>query len=121
MSLALIRLLLGNAFSKAAAWLSHRSFWQIMFGAALLVAGVQTMRLWSEQRHARKVEEQLSKTTAELNRISSTRNTQKQTTGENIKVVTRVIHDADQKARAVESAPPAPDCRTKPEVLDADL
>jgi hypothetical protein len=63
-SFALIRLFLGGALKKLVAWLSHRSFWQLMFGAALLVAGVQTMRLWSEQRHSVKVERQLSKSEA---------------------------------------------------------
>ena len=64
MSLALIRLFLGSALKKLIAWLSHRSFWQLMFGAALLFAGVQTVRVWAEQRHAHKVEAQLSKSKA---------------------------------------------------------
>jgi hypothetical protein len=64
MSLAIIRLFLGGALKKAGAWLSHRSFWQIMFGVALLLAGIQTLRLWSEQRHAHKIEAQLSKSEA---------------------------------------------------------
>ena len=103
------------------AWLSHRSFWQLAFGAALILAGVQTLRLKAEQRHATKVESQLSKAVAELNKISTARDTQKVVTQNNIVTVERIIHDAEGKARVVEQAPVAPNCRTKPEVLQADL
>jgi hypothetical protein len=121
MSLALIRLFLGAALKKLVAWLSHRSFWQIVsMGLALLLV-VQTVRVKSEQRHAHKVETQLSKAVAELNSISSKRDDQKRETAERIKVVTQTIHDADERAKLVEKAPPAPNCRTKPEVMNADI
>jgi hypothetical protein len=89
-------------------------------GLAVLLV-VQTVRVKSEQRHSAKVEKQLSKATDELNRISSKRDTQKQTTGENIKVVVRTIHDAEGRAKVVETAPAAPNCKTNQSVLGADL
>jgi hypothetical protein len=58
---------------------------------------------------------------AKLEAITTAKNTQKQTTAEKIKVVTRTIHDADERARIVEKAPPAPNCATKPEIMAADL
>ena len=59
--LALIRLFLGGALKKLWGWLCHRSFWQLMFGATLLLAGWEYLGKRSEQRHAHKVEAQLSK------------------------------------------------------------
>ena len=114
-------LLLRAVLTRVITWLSHLSFWQIMFGLALMVAGALSMRLLTEQRHSAKLSRQLSKAVAELNRISSAKNNQKTVTRENIKVVERVVHDADERAKVVEQAPPAKECRTKPEVLQADL
>lgn len=42
-------------------------------------------------------------------------------TNQTIKIVTRTIHDADERAKVVEQAPPAPNCKTKPEVMNADV
>jgi hypothetical protein len=118
---AALRLFLGGLIKKLGAWLSHRSFWQLVcMGLAVLLA-VQTVRVKSEQRHSAKVEQQLKKATDELTRISSAKNTQKQTTGENIKVVVRTIHDAEGRAKVVETAPAAPNCKTNQSVLGADL
>jgi hypothetical protein len=50
-------------------WLSHRSFWQLSSLALCAALVVQHIALRSEQRHASKVEAQLSKATAELKRI----------------------------------------------------
>lgn len=102
-------------------WLCHRSFWQLMFGAALIFSGIQTLRVRAEQRHTRKVESQLSKVEAQLKSISSARDTQKAVTKTNIQTVTKIIHEADGRARIVEQAPPAAGCKTKPEVMGADL
>ena len=116
-----IKAFFGGAFGKLWTWLSHRSFWQFMFGAALILAGWEYIGKRAEQRHATKVESQLSKAVAELNKISTERDTQKVVTKNNIVTVERIIHDAEGKARVVEQAPVAPGCKTKPEVLQADL
>jgi hypothetical protein len=120
-TLAAIRLFLGGLIKKLGAWLSHRSFWQLVCMGLAVLLGVQTIRLQMSVRHSHKVEQQLSKATDELKRISSKRDTQKQTTGENIKVVTRNIHDAEGRAKVVETAPAAPNCKTNQSVLGADL
>lgn len=64
MTMLALRLLLSGWASKIWAWLCHRSFWQLMFGAALILVGWEYLGKRSEQRHAHKVESQLSKCTA---------------------------------------------------------
>jgi hypothetical protein len=60
---------------------------------------------------------------AQLQAISSKRNEQKVETQERIKVVTRTIHDADGKAREVETQPLPEQCHgvTPSAVRQADL
>jgi predicted RNA-binding protein YlxR (DUF448 family) len=64
MSWLALKLFFGGALKSVAAWLSHRSFWQLAFGAALILAGIQTIRFHAEQRQNRKLSTQLSKTIA---------------------------------------------------------
>ena len=59
-----VGLFFGAVVRKFVQWLSHRSFWQIMFGAALILAGWQYIGRRAEQRHAAKLQAQLSKCTA---------------------------------------------------------
>lgn len=49
---------------RIGAWLTSLSFWQIMFGTAMFLAGWQYLGKRAEQRHAHKVEAQLSKAVA---------------------------------------------------------
>lgn len=56
-----------------------------------------------------------------LQQISDKRNEQKIITRDRIKVVTKTIHDADQKAKVIETAPLPGGCRTPSQVLDADV
>jgi hypothetical protein len=92
--------------------------------ALLALLAVQTVRIegfkiWPFSVTGLKAE--LADVKAELKRVSDAKNVQKRETKERIKVVERVIRDADGRARTVEQAPPAPECRTKPEILQADL
>ena len=102
-------------------WLSHRSFWQVVSLILAIILIVQTLRLGSEQRHASKLQAQVVKLSNELTRISSVKNEQKIITRDRIVTVNRGLQAADERARKVEQAPPAPNCKTKPEVLQADL
>ena len=90
-------------------------------GGLLFVCLMLGLRLGIEIRHAHKVEAQLAKVTAQLNAITSARDTQKAETAERIKVVTRTIHDADQRAKVAEQAPIEPGCKTPKAVLNADI
>jgi hypothetical protein len=90
-------------------------------GGLLFVSLMLGLALAAEKRHSAKLQSQVVSLSAELKRITDEHNSQKATTKENIKIVTKLVHDADGKAKVVEQAPPAKECRTKPEVLQADL
>lgn len=121
MSLVALRLFFGRVITGVITWLSHRSFWQLVSMALCALLLVQHFALASEKRHSAKVEKQLQVATAELQRISSKRNEQKQVTQQNIKTVVRTIHDADERAKKIESAKLPGECRTPSEVLQADI
>jgi hypothetical protein len=102
-------------------WLSRRSPAELGCIALGIACAVLIVANRAEKRHSEKLQTQVTNLSVQLQKLSDARNTQKQTTTEKIKVVTRTIHDADERARVVEKAPPAADCKTKPEVLQADL
>lgn len=60
----LIKAFFSGTLGKLWAWLCHRSFWQLMFGAALILAGWEYLSKLSEQRRVHKVEAQLIKAVA---------------------------------------------------------
>lgn len=116
-----IRALLGGALSRLWALLSHLSLWQGICLALAAFALVQHFQL-ADARHDRdSYRSQRDTYKAKLDAISTKRDGQKTTTAENIKVVTRTIHDAEGRAQVVEKAPVPQGCVTKPEVLQADL
>jgi hypothetical protein len=106
---------------RIGAWLTSLSFWQLACIGLALFAGVQTLRLGAEQRHAHKVEAQLSKAVEKLNAISSKRDQQKRETGERIATIKKQIRHADDQAKVIEQAPLPGNCKTPPEVMGADL
>lgn len=101
--------------------LSKLSLAQIVAALLAICCTVQFVALKMEKRHSAKVGLQLARANAELARISTAKNDQQRETTERIKIVERTIHDADGRARIVETAPPAPDCKTNPAVMGADL
>jgi predicted PurR-regulated permease PerM len=58
---------------------------------------------------------------AELERISSERNKQAETTDRNIRESEKRIQTSDKVAREIEAAPLPGNCATPPEILGADL
>ena len=117
--LALLRLAGGGIVT----WLSHRSFWQLVCLALSAILVVQHLALVSERRHSAKVEQQLAKAVQTLKQISSARDEQKVVTRDNIKIVERTIHDADGKAKEVETQPLPEQCHgvTPSGVRQADV
>ena len=83
------------------------------------------IRAEGESRHWKKQSRQFERLYradhAELQRLSATRAVQRQVTRDNIETANRTIKGAEERARVVEIAPPAKDCRTKPEVMNADV
>jgi hypothetical protein len=120
LSWLVVRALLGRALS----FLGSLNVWQILLIVALLFGGIQTLRLKAEHRHSAKVEQQLSKAVGELNRITSAKDTQRTVTKTNIVTVTKLVHDADGRAKKVEAQPiPPTQCHgvTPSGVLQADV
>jgi hypothetical protein len=103
------------------AWLSKRSLAEIaciILGLACLVLVIGNR---AEKRHSAKLQAQVVSLNAELTKLSTAKNGQQVITRDRIKVVTKTLHDADGRARVVENAPAAPNCKTKQEVMSADL
>jgi hypothetical protein len=106
-------------------FLNKLSLWQGLLGIALIFWAVDHVNC---HRHAAHLEKQLGSAIAarddykrQLDSISTKRNEQAVQTKTRIVSVIKTVHDADERAKVVEQAPPAKDCRTKKEILDADV
>jgi hypothetical protein len=109
-------------------WLSRQSPATLLCIALAVLLLVDHGALLMSHRHAAKVEGQLKSAISardnykhQLDSISTKKNQQQVVTKTNIVTVTKLVHDANGKAEEVEKAPPASGCKTKPEVLGADL
>jgi hypothetical protein len=109
-------------------WLSHATFLQVVGVALGILLLIDHAALLISHRHAAHLEKQLGSALKarddykhQLDSISTKRDVQRQVTRDTIKVVTKTVHDADERAKVVEQAPVAPDRKTKPSVLQADL
>jgi hypothetical protein len=96
-------------------FLSSLSFWQLMFGAALILAGWQYIGKRAEQRRAGKFEAQLSKA-IELSKVKQKTITEK--VGHYITVTKPLIRE---RVREIENAPLEPGCKTPEAILRADI
>jgi hypothetical protein len=106
-------------------FLSRHSAWLTVSLVLLACWGIDHVIC---HRHAAHVEKQLQGAIAardsykrQLDAISTAKNKQQVVTRETVKVVTKLVHDADERAKVVEDAPVVAGCKTKPEVLQADL
>lgn len=106
-------ILIIKAFAgRALAVLGRLNVWQLLLIVMTAFAALQSVRLASEQRHARKVEAQLAKAADALNRITTARNEQRRTSET---TVTRVIQGQDRVrtiVKTIHDAPNPPDCKT---------
>jgi hypothetical protein len=120
-----LALFAGRIGSSIMSFLNKLSLWQGLLGIALIFWAVDHV---SCHRHAAHLEKQLSSAITarddykrQLDSISTKRNEQAVQTKTRIVSVIKTVHDADERAKVVEQAPPAPGCKTKPEVLNADV
>jgi hypothetical protein len=118
-ALALARLKYGIAVVWT--WLSHRSFWQLVCIALIVLILVQHLELVHARKTIAGCEKRYSAVNVELAKLTSAKNDQQAVTVERIKVVHQKLSAANDKALVIEQAPPAKDCRTKPEIMGADL
>jgi hypothetical protein len=116
------------AAQAVGSWLSRRSLGEIVGFALGLLLLLDHAALLISHRENGKLKDQLHTAIAarddykrQLDSISTKRNEQAVQTKTRIASVIKTIHDADERAKVVEQAPSAPGCRTKPEILGADL
>jgi hypothetical protein len=120
-SLLLSLLGMRSAIGAGISWLSRQSPATLLCLVLCLALAIDHIALLSAHRQNRKLERQVVLLSGELQKISAAKNKQQVVTRETVKVVTKLVQDADERAKVVEDAPPAPNCRTKPEVLNADV
>ena len=77
--------------------------------------------LMIERRQNGKLEGQVIRLSAELQRISTERDEQNVVTRDRIVVAERERKEADRVAERIETAPVAPECRTPEVILQSDL
>lgn len=110
-----------SALKAALAWLSHRSFWQLAFGAVAIFALIQHFELGHVRKEAVNYSRQRDAYKAQFDAISTRKNEQKIVTRDRIVTVIKTLKGADQRAKAVEAAPLPGECKSPPEIMGADL
>jgi hypothetical protein len=123
MSALAIGLFLKRGLSTIGDIIAHLKFWQLVCIGLCAILVLQRFQL-ADARHDRDAwHRQYDTVHAQLEALSSKQNEQKVETQERIKVVTRTIHDADGKAKEVETQPLPEQCHgvTPSGVRGADL
>ena len=111
-----------NAAGGLFGFLKSLNGWQLVCLALALFGAVQTMRVWSEQRHSAKVEKQLSETVALVNQLRAQSKQQQQTVTKTIDhYITVTKPEVRTIVQKIESAPLPGGCKTPQAVLDADV
>ena len=111
-----------NAAGGLFGFLKSLNGWQLVCLALALFGAVQTVRVWSEQRHSAKVEKQLSETVALVNQLRAQSKQQQQTVTKTIDhYITVTKPEVRTIVQKIESAPLPGNCRDPQEVIDADI
>jgi predicted Holliday junction resolvase-like endonuclease len=95
--------------------LSHYAMIALALACVLL-----KLSLTIEQRHSAKLETQLVKANAELQRISTKRDEQKAVTRDTIEQAETVTREADKVAERIEAAPLPGSCKTPAIILESN-
>ena len=115
-----LKLFAGGALKKLLAWLGSLTLWQIVSLGLAIFVGIQFLELRGERRHSAKLQAQVVNYSRQLQAISSKKNEQIVVTRDRIKIVEKQVRHADDVAK--NRATPVPhNCKTKPEILGADL
>jgi hypothetical protein len=107
--------------SGAKTFLKSLNPWQMLLLGLAIFTAIQHFELVHQRHVSAAYAKQRDAYKAQLEAITTANNEQKVVTREKIKVVVQKQTIADSQAKKVEQAPPAPNCRTKPEILSADL
>jgi hypothetical protein len=110
-------------FAIPAALSVVRSHWKLAVLAALLgIIAVQTIRVGHQARRADRAEFHLREARAELQRISSAKNQQGETTTRNISKARDNEAEAGRVAERIRNAPIEPGaCKTPVEIMRAEI
>src|SRR5687767_8261642 len=105
-----------------AALLLARTHWKLaLVGILVALLAVQSIRLAHRGNQLERAKINLNEARAELKRISTAKDEQREETGQNIGQAERRNRDADKIAERIEGAPLPGNCATPPEILGADL
>ena len=111
-----------NAAGGLFGFLKSLNGWQLVCLALALFGAVQTMRVWSEQRHSQKVEKQLSETVALVNQLRAQSKQQQRTLTKTIDhYITVTKPEVRTIVQKIESAPLKGGCQTPDAVMSADV
>ena len=111
-----------NAAGGLFGFLKSLNGWQLVCLALALFGAVQTVRVWSEQRHGAKVEKQLGETVALVNQLRAQSKQQQQTVTKTIDhYITVTKPEVRTIVQKIESAPLPGGCKTPQAVMEADL
>ena len=111
-----------NAAGGLFGFLKSLNGWQLVCLALALFGAVQTVRVWSEQRHSAKVEKQLSETVALVNQLRAQSKQQQQTVTKTIDhYITVTKPEVRTIVQKIESAPLKGGCQTPDLVMRADV
>ena len=111
-----------NAAGGLFGFLKSLNGWQLVCLALALFGAVQTVRVWSEQRHSAKVEKQLSETVALVNQLRAQSKQQQQTVTKTIDhYITVTKPEVRTIVQKIESAPLKGGCQTPDAVMSADV
>lgn len=110
-----------SGFTALFGWLSRRSMSEIGCIVLGIVALIAVLNARAEKRHSAKLQAQIVKLTDQINKITSAKSEQRTVTKTRIIEATRIVHDADKRAKVIESAPLPGNCKTPPQILGADL
>ncbi len=99
-----------------------KSHWKLLgIGLLCLALAVQTVRLGAANNRADRIQINLNEARAELKRISTAKNEQREETGKRIEQADKGNRKADEIAKGIESAPLPGNCETPGEIMGADL
>lgn len=91
-------------------WLNPSTVLAALMLGMVAYIGIQKIELLTCRLHSKDMQSQLEK-------ISNTKNEQKQTTDRNVVETRVIIRDSGKVAERIEKAPTAPNCKTPPEIM----
>ena len=109
-------------FGGALKWLGGLNGWQLLCIALAIFGAVQTIRLATEQRHARKIETQLVKCTDAQRKLAEQSKAQQKDVARVIDHYVTVEKPVVQRVvERIESAPLPGNCKTPAPIMELDI